>query len=139
MRKPVSLVFLAVAMLFLFACDMDPYAGRRPVDREDSYWICEEDDIWFYVGEEWPGQGVIAREEGDVEFSLLWSSLDHSVIFVTDYYRTDGILHYTALMDGACKFYLKRCVIAVKEDYVGLYPEGELPVLTFTMQKEPPG
>lgn len=75
-----AMMFLLLFSIVLSACDVDPYAGRRPIDDEGSVWesVGEDYYICFEVGNMKDSTMKIG-ESDSFAIDFLWSALDSGV------------------------------------------------------------
>lgn len=77
-----AIVFLLLFSIALSACDVDPYAGYRPIDDEGSVWESAGED--YYICFEVGNMKDSAMKIGDSDsfaVDFLWSQLDSGVTF----------------------------------------------------------
>lgn len=116
MKKFFYLIFLTIMAVFLVSCDIDPYAGKRPIDYKNSYWLCKGDgyEIYFESGESEISQknSIIKIGGKEIHFSFLWSAFDSKVtMYECDEYGIEGEI----LLRGICEFDKKKFEIKVNE------------------------
>ena len=120
-KKTRNIVFIILLCCLLCSCyDGDLYKGRRPIDYPNSYWVCEEYETYFLVGEDKQlTDAQIVIDGQTVPFKFIWSSIsnDVSINFVLDS-QLYG-------MSGPCKFGRKKFTIQI-EYTEGYYPEEKI-------------
>lgn len=109
--KKVRRIGLIISLCFLLcSCyDGDLYKGRRPIDYPNSYWVCEEHDMYFVIGENQELIDAKITAYGQtVPFKFIWSSISNevSINFVVDS-QLYG-------MRGYCKFGRKKFTIQIE-------------------------
>ncbi len=67
------------AVLFC-SCDVDHFAGQRPVEKPNSHWVCEEYNISFSVGEKYERYDSLIQINGKlIPFTFLWFDFYNNV------------------------------------------------------------
>lgn len=80
-RRYVFLLILLAVLLFT-ACDIDPYAGKRPTDQPGTVWTCQEPYLQFKVNDNGVGEGFMIYQDERIPFSLGWTPGTKGVLFV---------------------------------------------------------
>lgn len=120
-KKTRNIVFIILLCCLLCSCyDGDLYKGRRPIDYPNSYWVCEEYEAYFLVGEDKQlTDAQIIIDGQTVPFDFVWRSNNDNVsmIFSIDSQKC-GML-------GSCKF--RKNKFTIKIEYTeGYYPEEKI-------------
>ena len=120
---------LFIALLAgLCACDVDFYHGKRPLDYENSYWVCSEYGASFEVDENGDSANRSLTINGEkIPFSWKFSSVDNSVWIKFEIDET------TYSWWGYCKFSKQLFSVSI-EDTKGCYEDKEI-TLNFVREK----
>lgn len=120
-KKVIRILLIVSLCLLLCSCyDGDLYKGRRPIDYPNSYWVCEEYDAYFLVGEDKELIDAKITIDGQtVPFKFIWRSNndDVSMTFTANSQKCG--------MVGSCKFRKKKFTISV-EYTEGYYPKEQI-------------
>jgi hypothetical protein len=80
MSKKITLFLTSILIVFLSACDVDPYKGKRPVDYPNTTWNCNEGLLIMHVAEQAEDTyGYLTSNSVTKKVTFLWSKLDSNV------------------------------------------------------------
>ncbi len=71
----IAILIVAIMQTIFVGCDVDYYAGVRPVDYPNTKWTCEEVDMYFAVLDDGVAFGELKDKHGNtMEFTLRWAA-----------------------------------------------------------------
>ena len=108
--------------LCLLSCDIDPYAGKRPIDYPESVWICEN-PIYIYIeyDENSELEEAYIYQENSESISILYGLYDDT-LFLMD--EQDNIL-----IKCNAEYSEKKCTLTVYESNIASVDVGDELVL----------
>ena len=106
----IFLILLTVCIC-VCSCDVDPYVNQRPLDYENSLWVCEGEGFKMYykIGETIEGELSFEGEEPQ-KIDFLWSAFSSDVNI---YVLSDNDEPTPPILVGECKFSRKKFVMNV--------------------------
>lgn len=116
-------LILFVVCVCVCSCDTDPYKNRRPIDYEESSWLCEGKDYKIYLQNGETVESMLFIDgEGPKNISFLWSAFSS---YVDIYEQSEDNDSRTLILTGNCEFDKKQFVINVTEkfEYSELFPD----------------
>ena len=115
LKKTIVSLMLLFTIFVLSACDPDPFAGKRPLDYEDSIWICEHPYIVYAPYDQ--EQSVIKKNGESINITFMWSKLSSDVIV---YEQSDAKTFEEKPEDqlfmGSCTFGSEKFTIYVTDE-----------------------
>jgi len=127
MSKQLKLIIVLLFSMFLAACDVDPYKGKRPIDYPNTTWNCNQGLLTFSVTDHnETANGVLDTKYGEINVNLMWSILNADVTL----YNADG--DKERLFSGTNDYGKDRFTMEVK-DTNGILSESSI---TFSCIKE---
>ncbi len=113
-------IILILSLIFICACDYDPYDGQRPDDYPYSQWVCEEYNISFSVGEKYELLDAVMEIDGEtIPFEFAWFMYGNTLNINFD---IDGEFQY---LEGSGSFGEEAFSIYIA-DTKGYYPTEEV-------------
>lgn len=119
-------------LVLQFACENDPYYGRRPINQENSVWYCSEFDTRYIVNDEGLANGTIRNSTDGIPFTIIWSAVSNDASFVQNYRHTALGQKYDVLVDGTCEFSENEFVFNVLNDDTNVFDSETPPKLVFS-------
>ena len=121
MKSIKSIFIVAFVCVFLCSCfDEFPYRGERPKDYPNSYWVCEQYDVWFFINKDKQlEKGRIKINDEEIPFAFKWTAVNNKVSIQFEFNsQIECIIGY-------CEFGENEFSIKI-DDTEGFYPKEQI-------------
>ena len=111
MKRILNFATLIFLVLSCISCDIDPYAGKRPIDYADSVWICEN-PIYIYIeyNESNQLEEAYIYLENSKSISILYGLYDDTLIILDE--------EENVLIRCNAEFSVSECILTVYESNI---------------------